>query len=283
MTDEAYIHGFTGEEQRRLTKMQEILNRTELDAIDLRGVRTLLDVGSGLGQLTRDFARALGGDARVLGIERSSVQLDEARRQAEAAGEADLVELRQGDATALPLEESERGTFDLAHTRFVLEHVPDPAAVVREMVAAVRPDGGRIVLLDDDHEVLRLSPECPEIEHAWRRYWESYRDLGTDPLVGRRLAELLVEAGATPVRVTSVFYGAVRGMELFEPVVANLHGVLAGAAESLDRSGRLSRNELATALEAFDAWSRHPAATVWYSLPLAEGRRTAATDDAGRP
>lgn len=272
MTEEAYIHGFTGEEQQRLTKMQAILNRAELDAIDLGGVQSLLDVGSGLAQLSRDFARALGRGGRVVGVERSLEQLTEARRQAAEAGESDLVELRQGDATALPLTDDERGAFDLAHARFVLEHVPDPLAVVREMVAAVRPEGGRIVLLDDDHELLRLSPDCPEVDHAWRRYWESYHDLGTDPLVGRRLASLLVEAGATPTRVTSVFYGAVRGMELFEPVVANLRGVFEGAADALDRSGRLSRAELDAALDALDVWSQGPSATVWYSLPLAEGR-----------
>ena len=60
-----------------------------------------------------------------------------------------------------------RGRFDLVHTRFLLEHVPDPLAIVREMVAAARP-GGRIVLIDDDHDLLRFWPDCPEADRAWR-------------------------------------------------------------------------------------------------------------------
>ena len=36
----------------------------------------------------------------------------------------------------------------------------DPLAVVRQMVRAVKP-GGRVVLADDDHDLLRLWPEPP--------------------------------------------------------------------------------------------------------------------------
>ncbi len=268
-----YIHGFSAPEQDRLTAVQEILNKAELRELDLVGVRSILDVGAGLGQFTRMLARAAGPSARVVGIERDSRQRVEAQRQAEAAGEADLIELRAGDAERLPLDPTERATFDLVHARFLLEHVPDPLAVVREMVAAVRP-GGRVVLVDDDHDLLRLWPACPPLERAWRIYWESYRDRGHDPLVGRRLPGLLHEAGARVTRVTSIFYGAPRHGALFDLVVDNLAGVIGGAAEELDRSGRLSREELEAALEAFQRWRQSEAATVWYSLPMAEGQRS---------
>lgn len=265
-----YVHGFSPAEMERLTRMQAILNDAELAALDLAGVRTLLDVGSGLGQMTRALARALGPGARVVGVEREARQRDEAVRQACAAHEADLVEFRAGDALRLPLGAAERGTFDLAHARFVLEHVPDPQAVVREMVAAVRP-GGRIVLLDDDHELLRFWPPCLPADELWRIYWESYRDRGLDPIVGRRGTELLKRAGARPVRVTTVFFGAVHGTPAFDLVVDNWIDVVAGA--DLVRSGHVRAGELDGALNAVRAWRRDPAAALWYSLPLVEGVR----------
>lgn len=267
---EDYIHGYSPAEMRRLTLMQTILNDAELVALDLGGVRRLLDVGSGLGQMARAMARRLGDGARVLGVEREERQRVAAEQQAIEAGERELVEFRAGDATKLPLTEEERGSFDLAHARFLLEHVTDPLAVVREMISAVRP-GGRIVLVDDDHEQLRLSPHCPEMARVWEIYWESYRDHGYDPLIGRRLAELLHEAGGRPTRVTTVFYGATRGMPLFGPVVDNLIGVLEGAALGLDASGRLPRAEMRKGIAALERWREEAGATLWYSLPLAEG------------
>jgi SAM-dependent methyltransferase len=265
-----YIHGYSAAEMRRLTRMQDILNDAELLALDLRGVGSLLDVGSGLGQMTRALARTLRPSGKVVGVERDARQRAAAERQASEAGETALVEFRAGEATALPLAPEERGRFDVAHARFLLEHVRDPLAVVREMVAAVRP-GGRVILVDDDHEVLQMSPACSPVEHAWRIYWEGYRDRGHDPLVGRRMPALLREAGARPTRVTTIFYGGCQGMPVFELVVDNLVGVFEGAAEGLHRAGRLPRAEMQRALAALGEWRGLDAATVWYSLPLAEG------------
>ncbi len=75
-------------------------------------------------------------------MERSTAQLAEARRLAERDGEEGLVDFRLGEAMHLPLRDQEWGTFDVAHARFILEHVPDPVAVVRAMVHAVRPEVG---------------------------------------------------------------------------------------------------------------------------------------------
>ena len=268
----SYIHGTSPTEQQRLSRMQELLNAAELAQLELGGVRRLVDFGSGLGQMTRAFARTLGAGARVVGIERDERQLATARVLAEAAGEAALAELRGGDAEAPPLAAEEQASFDLAHARFLLEHVPDPLAVVRAMVAAVRP-GGRVVLVDDDHELLRLWPASPPLEEVWRLYWESYRDRGTDPLVGRRLAELLLAAGAEPCRATTIFFGATRGSERFDLVVENLRGVLDGAAAELASSGRVPREQMNDALRALETWRQGAHATIWYSIPLVEGRR----------
>jgi SAM-dependent methyltransferase len=269
-----YVHGFTPDEQRRLTRMQAILNEAELRELDLRGVRSLLDVGSGLGQMTRALARAAEPGARVVGIERDGRQLAEARRQAEAAGEAALASFREGDATALPLGADERGTFDLVHARFLLEHLSEPLAAVRQMVDAARP-GGRIVLVDDDHELFRLWPDCPPFERVFTVYWKTYRDRGQDPLIGRRLPALLQQAGAPPVRTSTVFFGAPRGGALFEAVVDNVAEILTGAAEAICGSGRVSPEELDGAISALRAWSDRPGAAIWYSIPLAEGRKPA--------
>lgn len=70
-------------------------------------------------------------------IERSPQQIEEALRQASADGETNLLTMREGDVLSPPIREGEWDTFDVAHARFVLEHVPNPATVVLHMARAV--------------------------------------------------------------------------------------------------------------------------------------------------
>ena len=268
--ESTYLHGTTPAEQDRLSQLNRLLNDAALQKLSLRGGERIVDFGCGLAQLTRGMARAAG--TRVVGIERSAEQLAEGARQAAAAGETALLELRQGDVLSPPIEGPEWGTFDVAHARFVLEHVRDPAAVVRRMVAAVRP-GGRVVLQDDDHDVLRLQPEPPGFWPLWSAYMRTYDRLGCDPYIGRRMPSLLEQAGAAPVRADFIFFGACKGEPRFAAFAENLIGILAGAREPIIAGDLLEARAVDGTLEAIRTWALRPDATLWYALFWAEGVR----------
>jgi len=267
-----YLHGTSAEEQLRLSRLNDLLNEASLRELRLREGERVLDVGCGLAQLSRAMAHAVGPRGRVTGIERSPEQLAEAGRLAAAAGETGLVDLRQGDAAAFPLRAGEWGSFDVAHARFLLEHVPDPARVVGQMARAVRPEG-RIVLEDDDYDVLRLWPEPPGFTALYRAYLRSYELLGNDPFVGRRLVALLHQAGATPVRTTAMPYGACRGMAAFDACVENLIRQIDGAGRTILEGGLLDPSSFESGLNALRDWQRTPDAAVWYGFAWAEGKR----------
>ena len=275
VTDERnsrYVHGTAPDEQRRLATLNDLLNETSLRALALRGGERVLDVGAGLGQLTRAMARAVGPAGRVVGIERSLEQIAEARRLARADGEEGLLDLRPGDVMALDLAPAEWGSFDVAHARFILEHVPDPLRVVRAMVRAVRV-GGRVVLEDDDHDVLRLWPEPPGVEALWRAYIRTYDRNGNDPWVGRKLVALLDAAGAPPVRNDWLFFGGCAGDGRLELFVRNLAGLLESARDPILAAGDLDRARMDTALAALRAWGERPDAAFWFARCWAEGVR----------
>jgi SAM-dependent methyltransferase len=263
----SYLHGTAPEEQARLSTLNRLMNDAALRELALRGGERIADFGSGLGQLTRAMARAAG--TRVLGIERSAEQLAEAVLQARAAGEEQLVEWRRGEAEA-GVRRDEEGSFDVAHARFVLEHVRDPLAVVRAMVRAVKP-GGRIVLQDDDHDVLRLWPEPLGVRLLWRAYMRTYDRLGNDPFVGRRLVELLHAAGARPVRATWIFFGACAGEAAFPTFVDNMARILEGAREEMIGGGLLGAAELDAALQELRRFRERRDAAFWYAICWAEG------------
>jgi ubiquinone/menaquinone biosynthesis C-methylase UbiE len=252
--------------------MNELLNQACLRELALTGGEKVLDVGSGLGQFTRRMARAIGPDGRVVGVERDRRQLAEARRQARQTAEADAVEWRQGDALDLPLAWHEWGCFDVAHARFVLEHVREPEKVVRQMVRAVRR-GGRVVLADDDHQVLRLWPESTGFVEIWQAYIRAYEHLGCDPFVGRRLVELLSQAGAQPRRNHWVFFGSCAGAPEFPALVRNAIGVIETARTVITGPLGVSVQQFDRALRDLRQWARRSDAAVWYSLCWAEGVR----------
>ncbi|HYI10701.1 MAG TPA: methyltransferase domain-containing protein [Thermoanaerobaculia bacterium] len=272
-SDPVYIHGTSPEGQRRLSLMNDVLlNPPSLREMALAGDESIIDFGSGLGQFTRAMARAVP-HGRVLGLERDPEQIAGARRLAQEEAGTPNVDFRQADALDPQLSSGEWGTFDVAHSRFVLEHVPDPLRVVQNMVRAVRP-GGRIVLADDDHEIMRLSPEPPGFHDFWRAYIRSYEYNRTDPIVGRRLVALLHEAGATPRRNTFIFFGGCVGMPYFDVLAANLLGVVTTARQLILENHLLDERAFDEAVTALQAWSNRPDAAIWYAMNWAEGVRS---------
>ena len=88
--------------------------------------RSLLDVGCGEGILVERWARRLGPDRRVVGID-----LEDPGLQAQwAQRSAPNLELRVMRAEHLPFDD---GEFDVACAIEVLEHVPDPEHTLAEM------------------------------------------------------------------------------------------------------------------------------------------------------
>jgi ubiquinone/menaquinone biosynthesis C-methylase UbiE len=272
MSKGKYVHGTRPEEQSRLSRLNRILNQASLRELALQKGDRVIDVGCGLGQLTRDIARATGKSGYTLGIDRSFEQLDEARRQAAEAGEQDLVEFREAEIPPLPLREEEWSSFDVAHARFLLEHVPDPLAIVREMVRAVRP-GGRIILEDDNHDTLHLEPEPHGFESLWNAYTQTYQLLGNDPYVGHRLVSLLHEAGAQPVRNTWIFFGGCAGDPMLQPRIDNLIGILESAADSMISARFIDEASFKNGIDHLSQWAQRPDAAMWFAISWAEGKR----------
>jgi SAM-dependent methyltransferase len=125
------------------------------------GLRAL-DLGTGTGVLALDLAR-LG--LRVVAVDRSARMLEAARARIEAAG-VPGIELRAGDASALPLAD---GEVDAAFAHMVLQYLPAPGDAVREMARAVRP-GGRVVVADfTSHERAWMRDELGVLKLGFSR------------------------------------------------------------------------------------------------------------------
>lgn len=267
-----YLHGTHPEEQDRLSKLNVILNQRCIEVMNLEGVKKILDVGSGLGQFTRVLAKTAPVGVKVLGLERDPEQIKTANYLAHKANESELVEFRQGDALHLPLQTSEKESFDFVHTRFLLEHVPKPELVIKEMLKAVCP-GGRIFVSDDDHSTIRLSPEPSGFFSLWNAYMRSYDRVGNDAFVGRRLVSLLHQNGLKKIRNGMVFFGGCADMEIFSTVADNLIGVIESARDLIINENLLDAYSFDHGIESLHHWKQLPDAAAWYGLCWAEGTK----------
>lgn len=157
----------------------------------------LLDVGCGPGTITIDLATRLA-PGEVIGVDSVEEPLVEARRAAGSAGVAN-VSFRVAEGMALPFDD---GTFDVVHAHQVLQHVPDPVGMLREMRRVCRP-GGLVAARDSDYAAFAWHPAVPALDEWLGLYQRVARASGGEPDAGRRLLGWAHAAGMADVTASA--------------------------------------------------------------------------------
>lgn len=189
-----YVHGFDEVSRQRLDdQAQSIDDLVHHDTTFPEGA-VVVEFGCATGAQTVLLAQRA---TRLIALDRSALMLAEARRRLDAVGHHDVV-LLQADALDVPLPDT---SADHVVIRFLLEHVPDPVAVVRSALRILRP-GGAITVIEGDHGPTTFHPDSSAAHDAIACQVELQRRLGGDALIGRRLRSLLSEAGFADVHVS---------------------------------------------------------------------------------
>jgi demethylmenaquinone methyltransferase / 2-methoxy-6-polyprenyl-1,4-benzoquinol methylase len=150
-----------------------LVSRIEADRDD-----TILDAATGTAAVAIELVHRYG--CRVVGVDQSAEMLAAGAPRVRAAGLASRIELRQGQAEALPFEDA---AFDGLTFTYLLRYVEDSEATLRELARVVRP-GGRIAMLEF---------HVPESTPAWI-LWEGYVRAGL-PLLGRAISAPWADVG----------------------------------------------------------------------------------------
>lgn len=106
---------------------------------DLRGARSILDVGSGAGQIAKHIIKYSDPDASITCIDLSHEMLRRARNRLKS----DRPRFVVGDLSHMPFAD---GSFDCVTCGYVLEHLPEARMGLSEMSRVMSP-GGRMLLL----------------------------------------------------------------------------------------------------------------------------------------
>ena len=111
---------------------------------DLHGLKSILDVGSGAGQIAGHLLEFADHDARIVCTDLSEQMLRRARQRLKS----NRPEFIAADVTNLPFAD---GTFDGITCGYVLEHVPDPVHGLSEMARVLRKGGRMLLLATEDN------------------------------------------------------------------------------------------------------------------------------------
>ena len=96
----------------------------------------VLDVGSGVGGITRRLAKEMGSEC--VGLTMSSEEVRQGNELTEKAGLAERCSIVQGDCLAMPFEEE---TFNRAYAIYALKYYRDMHDILAEVHRVLEPEG----------------------------------------------------------------------------------------------------------------------------------------------
>lgn len=208
----------------------------------------ILDVGCGPGFYCNELLEDVGPSGSVVGVDGSAAMLALAARRCSAH---DNIELRSGDATALPMQDA---SFDGALSVQVQEYVSDVIAGLGEIHRVLRP-GGRLVVFDVDWATLSIHSQDSSLTDRVLSAWDEHLAHRSLP---RTLASLLRSVGFHDVQmsahpfVTLEFDQDSYGAALV-PFIAAFVGGRSGVAELQAQEWEAEQHELGSRGEFYFA------------------------------
>jgi SAM-dependent methyltransferase len=213
----------------------------------LKAGMTVADFGCGSGAMTRTIAAMVGPTGSVTGVDLHQAQVEQAARLCLAKGLVNT-EFVVADATNTGLPNDH---FDLVYCRFLLLHLTDPNAGLREMWRILKPGG---ILLVEDGDIASACSVPPTALDAFADLLcrlASMRNL--DYSLANRLWHLVSQAGFSSI-----------GLKVHQPSDrAGLSALLLRwsvqeAGPALVQSGLLTPDQLDATLGSMEAAAIDP-------------------------
>ena len=193
-SDRQYTMGRSDEETERLieqSRLFEPITRRFLTSAGIGEGMRVLDIGSGAGDVALIAAELVGPKGEVVGVDMNPDILEIARKRARLA-EHENVRFLAGDAQGLDLG----GQFDALVGRLVLMYLPDPVAVLKQLLNQVRP-GGIVMFQEIDFTITEAyrHPDTPLMSKLGDWIVEVFERSGANGNMGLELYRVFVEAG----------------------------------------------------------------------------------------
>jgi SAM-dependent methyltransferase len=163
----------------------------ELSSLKVNDNDIILDAGCGSGLLSRHLVNTYD-NIKVHACDRSSIRVQQAREYSQVKGCGDIIYSEQGlEKTTFP-----DNNFDTVISRYVIEHLDNPQAVINELYRITKP-GGQAYLIDVDGLFLNFFSLNERLNELLNIVNQS---MPIDLFVGRKLGPMLLKAGFKNVK-----------------------------------------------------------------------------------
>ncbi len=219
-----YVHGGTDpREVARLEKQAVFCSAFSMHGFTAPPGARVLDLATGVGATAGVLL------ARYPGIQLFGVDLNPNQLRAAKANHPEVRTVR-ANAGALPFPD---GTFDRVFCTWLLEHVPAPAEILREVRRVLAPDG-YCQFTEVDNSTFALTPPDEAISSVMDALNQAQQRAGGDPYVGKRVRALFTEAGFGRVESQSVeLLGSERDPAFYRGLVEEFAEIFEGLDEAL--------------------------------------------------
>jgi ubiquinone/menaquinone biosynthesis C-methylase UbiE len=216
----------------------------------LRAGMRCIDIGCGGGEVTMEIARMVAPGGTAVGVDMDEVKLGLAREAAVQRGLGN-VEFRALDVR----DWDEPGGYDAVYSRFLLQHLSEPASLIGRMWAAVA-DGGVLIVEDADFDGWCCDPRNDGFELFLDTYGRVLARRGGDHAIGRRLYRYFLAAGIPDPQVTLV-----QGVHEGEAKVL-AWSTLEATADAIIAEGLATRDQVADALVSLGRLTDDPGSLI---------------------
>ena len=188
-----YALGYTDAEQGRLIRQATLIAPHTERLFREAGIGVgdrVLDLGSGMGDVSMLVAQLVGASGEVVGIERDPTSIERAQARVAAVG-CRNVSFLNADVNNIVTDRP----FDAVVGRFILMFLPDPVSVLRSVSRLVRPGGVLAFQEPSWIPLLALGDRLPLWSCVLRSIHETILRSGANPEMGLALYSIFQEIG----------------------------------------------------------------------------------------
>lgn len=229
----------------------------------------LLDVGCGTGAISKDIAKIVGEEGKVIGIDNTKKFIESGKKTY-----SEITNLSLIHSDLFDFESAEK--FDLIVAARVLQWLTTPKKALLKMKELLKPDG-QISILDYNHEALDWQPSPPKSMQAFYQIFLKWReDAGMNNKIAEDLSDMMNEVGLSSIEVRSSNEHYERENENFKSKVG-IWSKVAGLNQIVDE-GYIENEYRLQVIEEYDEWVEKEAISMTMKLKEVRGKMKSVTD-----